>query len=130
MIPFDTLTTMSGSPFWEHLGRGDETDRNRRQRGRIRQESVASSFGPVLDLSAGGARILSTGAPRGHLEITLNDGQHQLTLTAEVMWTCRRGLFKREIGVKFIGVTPEEARLLAKMTMQNSVARTLHDRAA
>ena len=120
---------MSDSQFWEKLGSG-ESDANRRLGGRIRQESVVSNLGPVLDLSSGGARILASSGPRGRMEITFRDAQQQVTVPAEVMWSRRRGLFKREIGVRFIGVSEQEARALAKMTMQNRVERVFHGRAA
>lgn len=117
--------------FWEHLGE-KRPDDNARVGGRICQESVASSLGPVLDLSARGARIMASGNPRGRINLTLCDPQCELTLPCEVIWSRRRGFFKHEIGVCFVDLTEEQAKQLAHITMQNRIERIYHgrDRAA
>ncbi len=93
----------------------------RRKSGRLREEEILScNLGSVVDLSAGGTRILVNRELSGMLDVTLWDTDRQLTLRAEVIWCKRLGFRKFEVGLKFSHMTPDDDRDLAELASRNS----------
>jgi hypothetical protein len=88
----------------------------RRRDVRLKQESLHSSLGPVVDLSRSGMRVRSTRRLRGHLSVTLfnRNGPH-LHVRARVVWTKRLGFRKHVAGLEFIDPPPNMLRELAKI---------------
>ncbi|HBS29158.1 MAG TPA: hypothetical protein DEB06_06830 [Phycisphaerales bacterium] len=84
---------------------------NRRKSGRVRCELVGSSLGRVADLSAGGMRVLRrtrpVERPGERLLVTVRTLERTLTVAARVSWVDKQGLFRVEVGVEFIELTPE-----------------------
>jgi hypothetical protein len=85
---------------------------SRRRFGRLPQESLQCNLGLVIDISAGGMRVLTRSKPRNNIHITLHGYPLPGPLVANVTWVKRAGLFMREIGLCFEGVTPEMAQVL------------------
>lgn len=88
----------------------------RRIPGRLPQEQLVCNIGPVLDLSPGGMRVLSTRPRLGSLEIGLRGGEVSLNLDAKVAWSRRLGFRRHEIGLTFVDVDAEVAGILSRIS--------------
>lgn len=92
---------------------------SQRQFGRVNCEAVNSNIGPVVDASAGGMRILFMGRNRikvgMELDLSIAAFGEPFTVPVKIVWIKKRSLFKREIGVQFVEVTPELKRALNAM---------------
>ncbi len=88
----------------------------RRRDVRLKQRSLQSSLGPVIDLSRSGLRVRSTRRLRGQLTVTLfnRNGPH-LEVRARVVWSKRLGFRKHVAGLEFIDSPPNMLRELAKL---------------
>lgn len=88
----------------------------RRRYARIKQSSLNSSLGPVVDLSRGGLRVISTRRLRGSVDIVLfnRSGPH-LELKALVIWSQRIGFRKHLTGLEFVDPPPDVTRQLTKI---------------
>lgn len=98
---------------------------NQRQTGRLPQESLACSLGPVLDFSAGGMRVKTRRVPKGRFEVELFGLGGRITVPAEVIWTKRCGLFSRIVGVRFVNLDPGMLVTLKRMSSENRSRRLL-----
>lgn len=101
------------------------TAQSRRMQPRMRQETLHSSIGPVLDISAGGACILVPGALEGLIEFRIFDAVESVTVRAEVLRVRRVGLFKRAIGLRFVDLTSESSAVLARLATAHRNRRTM-----
>ena len=88
----------------------------RRIPGRLAQEQLVSSLGPVLDLSAGGMRVLSTRPVLGIKDVGLRGGEFSVKLTTKVAWSRRLGFRRHEIGLAFLDVDEELATMLSRIS--------------
>jgi len=88
----------------------------RRIPGRLPQEQLVSSLGPVLDLSAGGMRVLSTRPLLGMRDIGLRGGDFSVKLSTKVAWSRRLGFRRHEIGLTFLDVDEELASMLSRIS--------------
>ncbi len=95
----------------------------RRKQGRLEQESLVSSLGQVLDLSAGGMRVLTRKPPKGEIHIELRGLGDTITLVAQVAWSKKIGLLKYEVGLVFLNVTPERVQKLTNLAMNNRLRK-------
>ena len=98
------------------IGRRD----GRRVPGRVRQESLTCTLGPVLDLSVGGLRVLSVRPQSGAIRICLCGMDIELTLHAKVVWTRRLGFRRHEQGLSFIDVDEDVMRILARIAADHA----------
>ena len=94
----------------------DEPEDERRTTGRRKQYSLYCNYGPVLDISAGGARVLATKALKGNINIEFYSNVGQLAIPAEVIWTERVGFRKHEVGFIFTEVSDETITYLSQMS--------------
>ncbi|MGP1345478.1 MAG: PilZ domain-containing protein [Phycisphaerales bacterium] len=98
-----------------------EESKNARGAGRVKCLAINSSHGQIIDLSAGGARLLRRSKFKGETNepFTLNiiSGIGNCQIQAHVCWQHRSGLFSWTIGVAFDEVTPEARKVL------NDIAR-------
>ncbi len=88
----------------------------RRIPGRVPQEMLVSTLGPVLDLSTGGMRVLATRPVDGKLDVELKGGHVGLTLEAKVSWARRLGFRRFELGLAFVNVDDELAKILTRIS--------------
>jgi len=88
----------------------------RRIPGRLPQEQLVSSLGPVLDLSAGGMRVLSTRPLLGTKDIGLRGGDFSVKLSTKVAWSRRLGFRRHEIGLTFLDVDEELGTMLSRIS--------------
>ncbi|MCH7797045.1 MAG: PilZ domain-containing protein [Planctomycetes bacterium] len=100
---------------------GDE----RRAHGRLQQELLQSSLGPVLNLSMGGMRVRSNKPAKGTIDVELLDLESPVTVRAEVMWTRRIGFRKYEVGLNFPHVPPDIAKQLTRVSLNHRLRRLL-----
>lgn len=98
---------------------------NRRRAGRFELEDVTCDLGPVLDLSAGGMRIRCRHVPDGIFPVRVKGLGGEVVVKAQVAWVKRESLFKREVGLQFVEVTPDMARSLSQMAMSSRRQRTM-----
>lgn len=97
---------------------------DQRKFGRLKAgDTLACSRGKVLDLSAGGLRLLSRRKLKGLVGMALWDVNGGLKLYAEVVWSRRLGFRRHEIGMRFVDVTPELAADLTTLATENRVQR-------
>jgi hypothetical protein len=88
----------------------------RRRHVRIKQRSLHSNFGPVIDLSRSGMRVRSTRRLRGKLDVVLfNRNGPDLQVQARVVWSRRIGFRKHVAGLEFLDPPPNTVRELAKI---------------
>lgn len=97
----------------------------RRRHGRLPQETLVSNVGDVLDISAGGMRVISSSAPKEYAQIQIEGYTLPGTLSAQVAWTKKRGFRKREVGYRFIDVTPKMAQALTAIAATNRFRRAI-----
>jgi len=96
---------------------------SRRRRGRLEQESLVSNFGPVLDLSGSGAKVISRRVPKGEVSLRLVGLGVAIEINARAVWSRRISLFKYEVGFEFQGLTPELAKQLTTLATDNRLRR-------
>ena len=104
------------------IGTGTNRRRSRTERresGRLYQETVACNLGSVINLSAGGLRLLSRRRLNGILSVELWDTHQGLRLRGKVAWCRRIGFRKHEVGVEFLNITPDIAGDLAAIATDN-----------
>jgi len=106
------------------LGRQrNKRGKDSRQHGRLHQELLECNLGSVLDASAGGMRVLSSERPPRRVEITFEGYSLPGVLEAEVAWQRELPDHKWELGLKFIGVTPEINDALTAIGRDNRIRR-------
>jgi hypothetical protein len=88
----------------------------RRVPGRLPQELLSCDLGPVLDLSAGGMRILATRPQAGAFDVRLRGADVSLTLRVKVAWARRLGFRRHEVGLSFLDVDESVAQLLSRIS--------------
>lgn len=92
------------------------TEHDRRRHGRVRPVAVYSDAGRVLDMSAGGMRVMSRRRLKGETEfIICNESKIPINVRARVVWTKRVGFRKHVVGLEFVDLQPAVARQLASM---------------
>ena len=75
-----------------------------------------SSLGPVLDLSAGGMRVLSRKPRSRDIDVKLVGADVSLTVRAQVAWSQRLGFRRHEVGLTFLDVDEATALLLSRIS--------------
>src|SRR5262245_19487678 len=118
--PFHDVCVMQFHPTMA-LSRLMGTREGRRAPGRVSQEQLGSSLGPVLDLSTGGMRVLAIRPPppEESLVVRLLSGTVCLDLTCRVAWSRRLGFRRFEVGLSFADVDSEVARILSRISMDH-----------
>jgi signal transduction histidine kinase len=98
---------------------------DRRAHGRLPQELLKCTIGLVLDLSMGGMRVQCNKAPKGRLDVEIEDHEGPVKLQAEVMWSRRLGFRKYEVGLYFPHVPPDVARQLTRVSLNHRLRRLM-----
>jgi hypothetical protein len=88
----------------------------RRSSGRQRLEALRCNLGPVLDLSAGGMRVLSKRSRSGELLVTLRSFGRKVTVAAKVAWSRRIGFRRHLVGLSFTNVNPDSIKALNQLS--------------
>ncbi len=93
----------------------------RRVPGRLTQEQLGSSLGPVLDLSTGGMRVLATRPPPAEetLVVRLLSGTVCLDLACRVAWSRRLGFRRHEVGLTFCDLDGDVVRMLSRISLDH-----------
>ena len=90
-----------------------------RKFGRLIQQRLMSNLGPVLNLSAGGMAVQCRRIPEGEFTVEIIGHPLPEKLRARMIWWRKTGLFKRDVGLQFINVSPEMARRLCAIASSN-----------
>lgn len=93
------------------IGRRD----GRRVPGRVPLDTLYCELGPVIDLSTGGMRVLSTKPCKSEVRVHLHGDDVDVKLRARVAWTRRHGFRRHEIGLTFINVDDDLSKILHRM---------------
>ena len=103
--------------LWPKCGKRtrNASERTPRRTGRLNQHTLMCNLGRVLDISAGGMRILCKKVPRSRVSVQLVGHPLPAKLTAVKQWSKRRGMFEHEVGLKFEDVTPAVAKCLSEI---------------
>ena len=89
---------------------------DRRRHARLRQQSLLSNVGPVIDLSRTGLRIMTSRRRRGVVDLVLFDlSGRRLNLRARVVWSKRLAFRKHMLGLEFEDADEELTRDLARL---------------
>lgn len=96
----------------------DDTDEaialaNRRKFGRFRKHGLECDLGQVLDLAAGGVRIMSRRRLKRRVRVRLWNDLGEIAAEADVCWTKRHGFRRHEVGLRFVNLGTEQARTLS-----------------
>jgi hypothetical protein len=94
------------------IGRRD----GRRVPGRLPQELLMCGLGPVLDLSAGGMRVLSTRPHAGAFDVRIQGADVSLTVRVKVAWARRLGFRRHELGLSFVDVDEDTVKILSRIS--------------
>ena len=97
----------------------------RRLPGRLPQEGLHCNLGPVLDLSAGGMRVLAKRPHHGELTVCVDGFDMSLRLQANIVWCERHGLRCYEMGLKFLYVAEEMGRVLSRISQMHRKQRAI-----
>lgn len=84
-----------------------------------------SNVGEILDLSAGGMRVLARRVPAKAVKVRIEGYKLPGMLVAEVAWTKRLSMFKREVGFRFLAISPEVAQVLTSIAAVNRFRRAI-----
>ncbi len=93
----------------------------RRRAVRVNVRQLKCNLGRVRDISSRGARLLSRRKLRGWHVMRLFDRDGDVHVDVEVRWSRRLGLFKHEIGLKFLRVPPDIATKLTTLIFKNRI---------
>ena len=102
---------------------------DRRTHARLSQEALQCNLGEVIDLSLGGMQVRCARMPKDKvIEVELIHQTETIKLNAEVMRSTKIGFRKHEIGLRFLDVDPDTAKLLSQVSQNHWVRRTLGDK--
>ena len=87
----------------------------RRATGRIQQERLVCSLGPVIDFSRGGLKVMAERKLRGEHDVMLPSDDGDLTVRARVVWSHREGIRRHLVGLEFLEVDSKTAARLASI---------------
>ncbi len=113
--------------FFEPL-RGMKRETNlsdRRTPARLQQEDLVSDLGPILDLSIGGMRVLCKRRREGSLKVRLWAFQFYMNLDGQVVWTKHLGFRRHEIGVQFLNIDDDTAKILSRISAIHRMRRAI-----
>ncbi len=114
--------------FTVTLAKPSETNDDRRAHARLQQEALTCNLGEVIDLSLGGMQVRCTRAAKDKLvEVQLTYEGETIKVQAEVVRSDKVGFRKYELGLRFLGVDPETAKQLTRVSLDHWVRHTLGD---
>jgi hypothetical protein len=129
-IPVPSLSMMASMRLVPEPGQpessGPEVGQSIRRRfGRLPLETLECNLGTILDLSAGGMRVQCRRIPKLMTPVQIEGFPMPQPLHAKVTWARRVGLFRHEVGLQFVDVTPQLASILARVAGCNRLRRVM-----
>ena len=121
----ETSMRLVPEPGQPESGESGEGSSIRRRFGRLPLETLESNLGTILDLSAGGMRVMCRRIPKLMTQVQIDGFPMPQPLHAKVTWARRVGLFRHEVGLQFVDVTPQLASVLAKVAGCNRLRRVM-----
>ncbi len=113
------INNLQNSPF--HLDDVDSSAQTCiRAQPRHTAAAIRSSLGDVLDLSTGGARILTNAVPRSPVDVEFFAMNKSVTVRASIAWTRHTGSgFQTEIGLVFKKLTRTQRDTIESLSRGN-----------
>ncbi|RMH10798.1 MAG: PilZ domain-containing protein [Planctomycetota bacterium] len=113
------------APDFSHQFAGHQPRKLRKRAARIHCEDLSSNFGPVLDLSLSGARILYRGIRRfstgQQLTLTFRGYGCEVAVRARLARARRLGFMAQELGLQFYDVDAGMKRTISDLVRTHSV---------
>lgn len=104
-------------------------DPNRRKSGRLVCAGLISTMGGVMDLSAGGCRVVCQhwrALPEGtHIQIALEGEGMAVVMSARVVRRTKISMFRAEYGLEFVQVTPDQRSVLTALSHIATLKRVM-----
>ncbi len=115
--------------FTVPLAKPSASSHDRRAHARLTQEALQCSLGEIIDLSLGGMQVRCARMPKDKvIEVELIHQTETIKLKVEVMRSTKTGFRKHEIGLRFLDVDQDTAKLLSGISLDHWVRRTLGDK--
>jgi len=89
----------------------------RREQLRIQPYWINCDLGYIIDVSADGVRLLTKRRLKGFVRVRLWDERNGFIHDAEVKWSRKIRWRQHEVGLHFVGLTPERAAQLAAIAI-------------
>ena len=89
----------------------------RRGQRRLQPYWINCDLGYIIDVSAEGVRLLTKRRLSGFVRVRLWDERNGFIHDAEVKWSKKIRWRQHEVGLHFVGLTPERALQLAKIAV-------------
>jgi len=105
--------------------RPETAHRTPRRHGRLPQEGLSSSLGPIVDLSGGGMQVRTRSTPAGRSLVVIKGPGVALSVTCRLVWTRRAGLFTTICGLAFESLDETQQRTLTALASAHRWRRTL-----
>ena len=102
-----------------------ESEADHRACGRLTQEAVVSSLGPVLDLSSTGMKVQSRRVPKGRSRVILQAAGTTMAIVCETRWAKKVGFLKYQVGLEFIEVDEQLRTVINQVAMNHRARRTM-----
>jgi hypothetical protein len=93
------------------------SSRSRRHHGRLLQQNLDCSLGQVIDVSAGGMRVISSQVASGDVRVEIPAREPRIRIPARIIWTKDMGRGQWEVGLQFVGMTPEISKQLSALAL-------------
>lgn len=100
---------------------------NRRADVRFNPKGLSCNLGELVDISAGGLRLISKRKLKGTVTLRLWNDVSGLILQAAVVWTRKIRMRKYESGLEFISLKPDTIRELALIVATVSASTSVLD---
>ena len=91
-----------------------------RKAGRFSTSDLTCSVGKVIDLCRDGMRVLARSTPTGEFGVQIEDRNTTVYVNAEVVWSKRAGLFRKEFGLRFVDVPSDVVAKIAMIAQARS----------
>lgn len=107
---------------WTNKQGSTATAGDRRDGGRISTDALWSNHGLVLDLSRGGARLLSKRALDGNVSVRFLSNKGAIDIEGVVQWSKKLAFRQHEVGIKFGNVPSQVGDLLISVAQTHGCA--------
>ncbi|MFG0285375.1 MAG: PilZ domain-containing protein [Phycisphaerales bacterium JB039] len=105
--------------FSARAGAADPQSACRRRFGRIRVGNVRCTLGRVMDISAGGMRVLNRSMnavrPGATVPVQVETDQGWVQATVRVAWVRPAGVFRQEMGLELMSIDDDGRRALMEL---------------
>jgi hypothetical protein len=93
---------------------------------RMPQEELNCNWGEVAELGGDSIRIICSKPPkRNPVSLKLEVDDFDIELECELMWAKKVSRVNHDVGLKFLGLTPEQQKKIMAIAMQHRKVTTM-----